>query len=165
MLSTVKRLASEILGVGVSKIRIKPEDIGRAESALTREDVRGLIKDKVIIVKRRPGFKVLNRRKKKLRGSRKGSMNSRAPEKGKWMTSVRAQRKYLSELVSAGNLEKSSKRKVYMRIKGGSFKGKKAMLMYLKDNSMYVEKAGTEKAPKPRPAKAEKVKEAQEPKK
>ncbi|MDD5337265.1 MAG: 50S ribosomal protein L19e [Candidatus ainarchaeum sp.] len=140
MLSTVKRLASEILGVGVSKLRIKPEDTGRAESALTREDVRGLIKDKVIFVKRNPGFKVLGRRKRKLRGSRRGSMNSRAPRKETWMTNVRAQRKYLNELVAAGNLAKGKKRSVYMRIKGGSFKGKKALLMYLKDNKLYVEK-------------------------
>ncbi len=141
MLSTIKRLASDILGVGENKIRIKPEEIGRAESALTREDVRGLIRDKVVYVKTESGFKVLNRRKKKLAGSRRGSMNTRTPEKDKWMTNVRAQRKYLNQLVVEGNLEQKNKRHVYMRIKGGAFKGKKAMLMYLKDNHLYVEKA------------------------
>lgn len=141
MLSTIKRLASDILGVGESKIRIKPEDVGRAESALTREDVRALIKDKIVYVKRKPGFKVLNRRRKKLSGSRRGSMNTRTPEKGKWMTNVRAQRKYLAQLVSEGSLDKKQKRRVYLRIKGGSFKGKKAMLMYLQEAGLYREKA------------------------
>lgn len=140
MLSTIKRLASDLLGVGESKIRIKPEEIGRAESALTREDVRGLIKDKVIYVKRKPGFKVLNKRKKKLEGSRRGKMTSRTPRKSKWMETVRAQRKYLNELISAGNVRKKDKRKIYLRIKAGSFRGKKALLLYLKDNHLYVEK-------------------------
>jgi large subunit ribosomal protein L19e len=141
MLSTVKRLASDILGVGMNKIRIKTEDIGRAESALTREDVRGLIKDEVVYVKSESGFKVANRRKKKLAGSRRGTSNARSPGKEKWMTNVRAQRAYLNQLVEGGNLEHKHKRHVYMRIKGGAFKGKKALLMYLKENNLYVEMA------------------------
>ncbi len=145
MLSTVKRLAADILGAGESKIRIKSGEIGRAESALTREDVRKLIKDGVVYVKRKPGFKVMNRRKRKLGGSRRGSMNSRTPEKEKWMINVRAQRKYLAQLVAEGNVERKNKRGVYMRIKGGAFRGKKAMLMYLKDNRLYIEKAETKK--------------------
>ncbi|MBU0586137.1 50S ribosomal protein L19e [Candidatus Micrarchaeota archaeon] len=145
MLSSVKRLAADILGVGISKIRIKPEEIGKAEEALTREDVRNLIKDKIVFVKRKPGFKVKNRRKRKLEGSRRGSMNSRAPEKELWMRAVRAQRKYLAQLVTEGNIDRKNKRAVYLRIKGGSFRGKKALLMFLKDNGLYVEKKEKEK--------------------
>jgi hypothetical protein len=52
------------------------------------------------------------------------------------------------------------KRKVYLKIKGGSFRGKKALLMYLKENEMYVEKEkaevkkAVEKKEKPAPKKA-----------
>lgn len=141
MISTIRRLASDILGVGENKIRFKNEELGRVESALTREDVRGLIRDKVVYVKTEAGFKVENKRKKKLAGSRRGSMNTRAPAKEKWMTNVRAQRKYLGQLVTEGTLEQKDKRHVYMRIKGGAFKGKKAMLMYLKDSGLYREKS------------------------
>jgi large subunit ribosomal protein L19e len=137
MLATVKRIASDILGVGENKIRFKTDEIGRAENALTREDVRGLIADKVIYVKLTHGFKVKNRRKRKLAGSRRGTMNSRTPVKGKWMQTVRAQRKYLAALVTDGSLDHKDKRAVYMRIKGGSFKGKNALMMYLKDAGLY----------------------------
>lgn len=143
MLSTIKRLASDMLGVGENKIRLKPEEIGRAESALTREDVRALIKDKIIYVKTEPGFRRVKKRKRKHAGSRRGSMNARTPEKEKWMMNVRAQRKYLAQLVSAGNLDRKEKRHIYLRVKGGSFKGKKAMLMYLKDNGLYRETGET----------------------
>ncbi|MEW6528287.1 MAG: 50S ribosomal protein L19e [Candidatus Micrarchaeota archaeon] len=140
MLSTIRRLASEILDVGENKIKIKSEELERAKKALTRADVKGLIKDKVIYIKQCAGFKVRNKRKKKLIGSRKGSMNARTPKKKKWMNNIRAQRKYLSKLVSEGNVDKKDKRKIYLRIKGGSFKGKKALLMFLKENNLYIEK-------------------------
>ncbi|MEM5825303.1 MAG: 50S ribosomal protein L19e, partial [Thermofilaceae archaeon] len=45
---TVKRLAASILKVGVSRIRIKPDALDKVETAITREDVKRLIKDGVI---------------------------------------------------------------------------------------------------------------------
>ena len=141
MLSNIKRLASDILHVGRNKIRMNPDERSRTDEALTREDVRALIKDGIVYIKSEPGFKINNRRKRKLAGSRKGSMNSRTSEKETWMTNVRAQRKYLAQLVAEGALEQKNKRVVYMRIKGGFFKGKRALLMHLKDNHLYVEKA------------------------
>lgn len=140
MFSNIKKLASDILDVGKSKLRINPERIGKAEEALTREDVRALIKDKIIYVKRKPGFKRIIKKKKRGQGARRGTKNARKPGKEKWMANVRAQRKYLAQLVANGNLNRTNKRKVYLRIKGGSFKGKKALLMHLKDNNLYIEK-------------------------
>ncbi len=141
MFSTIKRLASDILSVGKNKIKIKPEERTKLKDVLTRKDVKNLIQDKIIYVKTKAGFKVANKRKRKLAGSRRGSMNARTLEKKKWMTNVRVQRKYLNQLISRGNLNKNNKRKIYLRIKGGSFKGKKALLMFLKDNDFYIEVA------------------------
>lgn len=140
ILSTIRRLASDILGVGKNKIRIRPTEIKRAQDALTRKDVQALIKDKVIYAIAKCGFKVRNKRKRRGEGSRKGTMNSRTPKKEKWMRTVRAQRKYLNQLVVDGNLAKENKRALYMKIKSGSFRGKKAMLNYLKDNELYIAK-------------------------
>ncbi|MFN3268073.1 MAG: 50S ribosomal protein L19e, partial [Zestosphaera sp.] len=47
-LSLQKRLAAEILGVGVSRVRIDPARVEDVESALTKEDVRRLIENGVI---------------------------------------------------------------------------------------------------------------------
>ncbi len=91
-------------------------------------------------MKRKPGFKITNKRKRRGLGSRRGSANSRTPSKEKWMANIRAQRSHLKQLVAGGNLERKNRQRVYMRIKGGSFKGKKAMLMYLKDSGLYTEK-------------------------
>ncbi len=140
MLSTIKRIASDLLKVGVSKIRIKDEEREKAEKAMTREDVRNLIRDKVIYVKRAKRVKKERKKKKRAgQGKRKGTKNARKPSKEKWMERVRAQRKYLNQLVGEGHVPKEYKREIYLKIKGGSFRGKKAMLAYLKDNKIYKE--------------------------
>ena len=141
---TVKRLAADILGVGVNRIRIKQGEKARAMEALTREDVRGLIDDGAVYSIRYVGPRTKPPRKKKGRGKRKGTKYSRKGKKEAWMERIRSQRKYLSELLKSGEVPAEFKRKVYLKIKGGSFRGKKALLTYLKENEMYVEKEKAE---------------------
>lgn len=141
MIDTVKRIASDLLGVGVNKIRIKKEEIKKAENALTREDVRNLIKEKVIYIK--SDIKKKKNKKAKKRkinaGSRKGAKNARTKPKKSWMKNVRAQRALLKDLILNKKLDKKYKKLIYSKIKGGAFKGKNAMLLYLKENNMLIE--------------------------
>lgn len=137
-LQTVKRLAAIILKVGENKIRINPLDLGRASEALTREDVRNLIKDKVVIKLPKTGRRKKERRKKTGHGRRKGTKNARLPAKEAWMMRVRSQRKFLKLLLEQSCIEKTNKRSIYMKIKSGIFKSKAAMLTYLKDNSLLL---------------------------
>jgi len=51
-LTTIRRMAASILGVGVHRVWIDPERIEDVLGAVTREDVRKLIKDGVIKAKR-----------------------------------------------------------------------------------------------------------------
>ena len=50
-LSLQKRLAAEVLGVGESRIWIDPDRIEDVEGAVTKEEIRRLIKEGVIRVK------------------------------------------------------------------------------------------------------------------
>ncbi len=164
--ATVKRLAADILKVGRNRIRIKEDDYARVIEALTREDVRGLIEDGAVYSIRYVGPRTKPERKRKGVGKRKGKKFSRKGEKEGWMERIRAQRKYLSGLLKTGEVPAEYKRKVYLKIKGGSFKGKKAVLTYLKENEMYNEKmkpakeepkkAALEKKPEKEGAAAEK---------
>lgn len=139
-LTTVKRLAADIMKIGVNKVRIEPENIGRANEAITRNDVRDLIKDGVVyraaIEGRRSNS---DKRGRKGPGKRKGRKNARTNEKAAWMARVRSQRAYLKQLVSEGKLPKEFKRETYMRIKSGIFKSKKTMHAYLKENNKIKE--------------------------
>lgn len=138
---TVKRLAASILKVGENRIRIKPDEVGRALDALTREDVRGLIEEGVIYSLRYVGPRTKPRRKRKKAGRRKGTKYSRKGAKEGWMEKVRSQRDYLKQLLASGDLTPKFKREIYLKIKGGVFKGKNALRIYLLDNGMLKEGA------------------------
>ena len=104
-LKTVKRMASDILGVGISRIKIR--DVSKVKTALTKDDVRGLIKQGLIYVEKATG---ISRRRAKERhekkktgqkrgfGSRKGKKGARIKEKEQWINKTRKQRKILSVL-------------------------------------------------------------------
>jgi large subunit ribosomal protein L19e len=139
-LATVKRLASDIMKIGVHKVRIDPANIGRAEEALTRNDVRVLIKDGVIYRAPIEGRRSTKKDLKRGHGSRKGTKSARNPRKQEWMQHVRSQRKYLAQLVTDGSLPKEHKRNIYMKVKSGLFKSKKAMTTYLTENNLLKNK-------------------------
>ncbi len=140
---TVKRLAADILKVGENRVRIKPDEFSRAMDALTREDVRGLIDEGVLYALPYVGPRTKPRRERKGRGRRRGTKYSRKGAKEGWMEKVRSQRKYLTELLESGDMTPKFKREIYLKIKGGVFKGKNALRIYLVDNGMLKEGAAS----------------------
>lgn len=144
-METVKRMACDILGVGISKIRIPPESAKKVAEALTRDDVKGLIEQGAIgyIVPR--GVSRAKARKKQAqkrsgrrsgKGSRKGTKYSKVSKKESWVAQVRAQRGLLRRLSEKGEVAQEAYRKVYLMIKGNAFKSKGNLLNYLKENGM-----------------------------
>ncbi len=129
---SVKRMAADILNVGINKIRIKPENIKQVLEAFTHADVNALINDGTIDAKEKKG------RRKKEKKRKRGAANIRGrpstDRKKKWMKVIRSQRAYLKKMVSTGVLDKKHKRIIYGRIKSGMFKSKKTLLTYLKEN-------------------------------
>ncbi|MFH1285649.1 MAG: 50S ribosomal protein L19e [Candidatus Micrarchaeota archaeon] len=142
---TIRRLAASVLGVGENRIKMSPTETTRLNEALTREDVRGLIRDGVVYAEAKKGVsRARGRRKheqkKKGRrrgvGSRKGGKYSKVSRKEIWMSKVRAQRRVLRELDADGKLKSESFRSVYLMIKGGAFKGKAQLESYLVTNKL-----------------------------
>ena len=135
---TVKRIASQLLKVGINRVKIKPESIKDVEEAMSRNDVKELIKKGIIFKSPVKGKRKKEKEKRanKGRGRRKGSKYSRKRKKEHWMEKVRALREALKILVEKGFLEKAEKRKIYNKIKGNLFRGKKAMLNYLKEHKL-----------------------------
>ncbi|MGB9719172.1 MAG: 50S ribosomal protein L19e [Candidatus Anstonellales archaeon] len=131
---TVKRLAADIMRIGMNRVRIKPDSLGKVKEALTREDVKALIKDGIVYKVPPKGNASLNKRTKKKRaGKRKGAKYSRKGRKSAWMERIRSLRSYLAKLLKEGKLDKSKKREIYAKIKGGHFKGKRPLYTYLKE--------------------------------
>lgn len=141
-------MAADLLKCGITKVWIDPEKVEEAKKAITREDVRKLIKKGVIkkIKEKReknPEAKKKMLQKKKGRrrgpGSRKGAKGARQGEKTEWLKKVRAQRKLIKILRDKGVIERSVYRKIYRLIKGGMFRSKKHLLAYLKDHELLKE--------------------------
>jgi len=132
----VKKMAAGVIGCGVNSVWLDPKQADKVKTVMTKEDVRALIKEGVIKKKQansqsRSRARVLAEKRKKGRkrgkGKRKGTKKARTEKKPKWMKNVRSQRKLLKEMKKKKPKEvaKIGYRKLYKRIKGGYFRGKK----------------------------------------
>jgi len=130
-LSNQRRLAAEILDVGQNRIWIDPERVDEAETAITRDEIRKLIKDSVIKalpVKATSRGRARELAKKKRTGKRigqgtkKGKKFSVVPRKIRWMNRIRALRKRLSEMREKRIITVNTYRSLYKKAKGGEFR-------------------------------------------
>lgn len=118
--SMQKRLAADILKVGISRVRIKPEELDRVADAITRDDVRVLIEEGAIYsVKKRGISKGREKKRRKGPGSRKGSKGARASKKELWMRKVRKLRWVIKVMKDKGEIDTKTYRRLRLWVKGG----------------------------------------------
>ena len=146
-LSLQKRLAAEILGVGVSRIWIDPNHVDEVASAITREEVRKLIKDGIIqvIPKHSPSrerWRIRHEQRKKGRrrgpGKRKGDATARCDPKRVWINKIRKIRRYLRWLRDHGIIDRKTYRQLYRWAKGGMFPTFASLKRWLKEHGYNV---------------------------
>ncbi len=144
-LKTVKRIASDIMKVGASKLKLRQGEEKRVKEALTRDDVRAMIQDGVITAEKKRGVSRARARKKQEQkkkgrrkgpGSKKGTKYSKVSQKTQWMGRIRAQRALLKGLISDGEIDNQSYKKLYRMAKGQNFKSVAALKTYAKENKM-----------------------------
>jgi len=134
-----KRLAADLLKCGVNRVRFNEERLEDIADAITRADIRRLIKDGAIYKEQEKGVsraRVRARKKKRGPGSRKGAKYSRISRKELWMRKVRAQRKKLRQLRDRKLITKTVYRRIYRMVKAGAFKSVAAMMEYLEQNKL-----------------------------
>ncbi|MFC1506610.1 50S ribosomal protein L19e [Thermoproteota archaeon] len=138
-LKTQKKMASSILKAGRSRLWINPEEFGRVESAITKEEIRKLIHEGVIVTKREKGVSRGRHRtktsKKKSRGpgSKKGSIHNR---KRIWVNKIRTLRFRLKELKNKKIITPKIYRKLVLLAKGGTFRSVSHLNEYLKSHNL-----------------------------
>jgi len=139
---TVRRVAARVLGVGESRIIIKPEGAKKAEDALTADDVRALIREGTVFAERVKGVprtraRILHAKKRKGRrggaGSRRGARFAAVPQKELWKAKTRLQRRTIKELRANNRLKEGVYRKAYMMVKGNAWRSNSAMLAHFED--------------------------------
>jgi len=136
-----RRLASEILKVGWNRVWIDPDETEKVSSAITRDDVRRLIHERVIQAMPERGAsrgrarmahrrRVLGRRSGL--GGKKGSRKSGRV----WVEKIRAIRSRLRELRDRRIIERSAYRKLNLMAKGGVFRSKSHVDEYIKAHQL-----------------------------
>lgn len=139
-LSNQRRMAAEILGVGIHRIWMDPEASEDIATAPTREDIRELIEEGHIKSKQKKGISRGRARARQVKkayghrkghGSRKGAKGARSPRKANWVRKIRALRKRLRALKEEGTLDATAYRKLYNKAKGGEFKNVAHLNNYL----------------------------------
>ncbi|MCD6464605.1 50S ribosomal protein L19e [Candidatus Woesearchaeota archaeon] len=166
-LKVQRRIAAQLLKCSPKRVRFKQDALQQIKEAITKDDIRALIKDGSIqkipvkgVSRARAKYnklqKILGRRRG--HGSRKGTKNARLNTKEKWMSQIRAQRKLLAELKNSGVIPKTLYRKLYLKSKGGFFRSRRHILMFLKDQGFDVSQFEQKLVRKKRNVKARKWK-------
>ena len=113
--------------------------------AMSKDDIRALIKEGVIKKKQKKGIssarvkKLKEQRKKGRRrgpGSRRGAAGARTPQKERWMATIRALRKTLRHLRDTGKIDRKLYRKLYRMAKGGAFRSRSHLFLYLREHGL-----------------------------
>ncbi|MFT4250525.1 MAG: 50S ribosomal protein L19e [Candidatus Woesearchaeota archaeon] len=144
-LDTQKRLAASVLKCSEKRIRFDEEALESISEAITKEDIRDLIRQKSITKlpvvgqsRVRANKRLVQKRKGRQKGpgSLKGKRTARLPRKEAWMTKIRAQRKHLQELRDEETITKQTFRNLYGKAKGGFFRSKRHITLYIQEQSL-----------------------------
>ncbi|MDY6769805.1 MAG: 50S ribosomal protein L19e [Candidatus Nanohaloarchaea archaeon] len=134
-LSSQKRMAADVLGVGESRVWIDPDRTDDVEGAITKQDIRNLVESGVIRKKQEEGTgRTVDENRTQGHGSRKGKQGARKSDKEQWTEKIRALRSRLKELRDDGDITSSQYRELYDMASGGFFRNTKHMELYIEKN-------------------------------
>ena len=140
-----KRLAARILKSSKNDIWLDPKRLEEITEAIHKADITSLIKDKAIKGKKIRGISRGRARKRNIQkskgrrrgsGSIKGGKHARLTKKRGWINHIRVQRSFLRNLRDKGVIDKSSYRSLYMKSKGGFFRSKRHIKIYMQEHKI-----------------------------
>ncbi|MBI4095445.1 MAG: 50S ribosomal protein L19e [DPANN group archaeon] len=151
-----KRLAAKAANVGLARVIIEPTRVGDIKEAITKADIKSLIRDGAIRVlpeKRPSGLHARMRHRQQKKGKQRGQATRRGSAKARlgdiWPQRIRAMRSLIQDLKAKGQLTNEIYRNIYAKAKGGFFRDRGHILFYLKQNKLMAEAStSTKKAVK-----------------
>jgi large subunit ribosomal protein L19e len=147
-----RRMAAILLKCGEHRVWMDPDRLDEIAQAVTKDDIRVLIRGKAIISRQCKGISkgrkkyAMGQKAKGRRsgqGSRKGGTFARFPRKRRWIRTIRPLRSYLRELRDQGKMNPSTYRRYYRKAKGGEFRSKRHLHTHLISDGVIQEQEGT----------------------
>jgi large subunit ribosomal protein L19e len=148
-LTTQKRLAAEVMKVGMSRVWIDPEFEDEVSLAITRNDIRRLVDEGAIQRRQKIGVSrgrarhILRQKRKGQRkgeGRRKGKYTSKLSSKDRWMMKIRPMRKELKKLRDEGRITRRVYRDLYLKAKGNAFRNTAHLRTYIAEHKLGAKK-------------------------
>ena len=131
------------------KIHFDEDRLDEIKEAITKSSILKLANDQAIIADPKRGVSRVRARKikeqkakgrRKGKGSRKGKITTRVPKKETWMNKVRLQRAFLRTLKEKELIDTKTYRKLYLMSKGGFFRSKRHIQIYIDDHDLIQKK-------------------------
>tara|TARA_Y100000310_G_scaffold225157_1_gene227186 strand:+ start:201 stop:650 length:450 start_codon:yes stop_codon:yes gene_type:complete len=144
-LSNKKRIAAQLLKCGENRVKFNTSELPAIKEAITKSDIRALIKDKTIEKKKEKGIsrsrfrKNLEQKRKGRRsgpGRKSGTHKARLPKKVEWMNKIRAIRDLLKTLREKDVINPKIYRILYRKSKGGFFRSRRHIKLYIEEHNL-----------------------------
>ena len=148
-LKTQRRISAKILKVGLNRVRFDPEMLTEIKEAITKSDIRSLIKKGAVMAmpyhsqsrfRKRKKLKQKRKGRGKGQGSRRGKKTARLYSKKVWMDKIRLQRSFLRNLKEKNLISTKIYRDLMSKAKGGFFRSKRHIKLFLEEHSLVQEK-------------------------
>lgn len=144
-LNVQKRIIADHAKVSQKRVIFDETRLEEIKQAITKTDLKSLVKDKAITIKPKTGISRVRARKigeqkrkgaRKGHGSRKGKKTARVSDKEKWMNKIRALKSMLKVLRDKGLIETPVYRNLYMKAKGGFFRSRRHLRLYIDEQKL-----------------------------
>lgn len=144
-LTTQKRLASQVMKVGTSRVWIDPDFQDEVSLAITKDDIRRLVDEGAIQPKQKVGVSrgraryVMKQKQKGQRkgpGHKKGKATANLSKKERWMRKIRPMRHELKKLRDEGKISRKVYRDLYLKAKGNAFRNTAHLKTYIGEQKL-----------------------------